>query len=201
MSFQKEKKMANCKTRLLIAALVGLFSINAHSTLIDFNFTGMVNQLDSTLITDFSLGDSISGSYKVDDVSFVATDLKVNIGDSYFLTATNGSVTVSPGVWFIVSFSGLASGINGAPVNGSPPLYFDIQLDDDNNLLSSGVLPLHYSIPDFGWDRSNINFPDDLNRLDFEVQSIEVSTIPIPGSAWLFAIGIMGMTRIRKIQA
>ncbi|MEK8019101.1 MAG: hypothetical protein VSS75_019700, partial [Candidatus Parabeggiatoa sp.] len=148
--------------------------ISSHAAMLEFQFTGVVNQIDSTLVEEFSIGESVVGSYKVDDSSFVASNLMVTIGEDYVLTADTGSVSVSQNVWFLVTFSGISSGISGAPVNGNRPLYFDIQLDDDAGLLKSGVLPLEYPISDFGWDRSNINFPDDSNRLDIEIQTIEV---------------------------
>ncbi|MDM8560079.1 hypothetical protein [Candidatus Parabeggiatoa sp. HSG14] len=162
---------------LLVSSFFTFFSVNSHATIVKFQFTGIVSSIDSTLAKEFSIEESVVGSYKVDDSSFVASDLMVTIGEDYVLTANTGSVSVSPNVWFMVSFSGINSGINGIPVNGNIPLHFDIQLDDDAGLLKSGILPLEYPISNFGWDRSNINFSDDSNRLDIEIQTIEQSNI------------------------
>jgi hypothetical protein len=161
-------------TLLIISALTG----GVQGSIIEFTFTGIVDGLDPTLKNDFSLGDAVVGRYKVDDASRSATDLRITIGDRYVVRADVGSVSVNPGIWFLVSFSGPTSGIRGTPVNGVAPTYFDIQLDDSNNILERGVLPLVYRISQFGWDRSNINYPDCSNRLDFEVQSIEVALDP-----------------------
>ncbi|MFP6895702.1 MAG: hypothetical protein VCA38_03810 [Roseibacillus sp.] len=161
-------------TLLIISSLTG----GVHGRTIEFTFTGVVDKLDSTLTNDFSIGDAIKGSYKVDDTSNRASDLIVTIGDCYVITADVGSVQVSPGLMFLVDFTGVTSGMDGSPVNGMAPLYFDIQLNDPNNILERGVLPTVYPISEFGRDRSNINFPDCANRLDFEVQTIEVRSGP-----------------------
>jgi hypothetical protein len=50
---------------LIVSSLTG----GVHGRTIEFTFTGVVDKLDSTLTNDFSIGDAIKGSYKVDDTS------------------------------------------------------------------------------------------------------------------------------------
>lgn len=188
------------QANILILLICSVFANQANAGSVKFEFTGVVTNLSSSLLTDFSIGETVYGTYIVDDSSFAASDLYVQVGNDYSLTADTGHVQVSPGVWFLVSF-GASSGITGPAVNGNPPNYFDIQLNDDNNLLEAGVLPLSYPISLFGWDRSNINFPDDANRLSFEVQSISVASVPLPSSAVLLfsaLVGLLGINFYKK---
>lgn len=187
------------KSRLLgavCACMFSLFTTATYAAIVEFQFTGTVDGLDSGLTSEFALGESVIGSYKVDDVTFAATDLMVTIGGDYVLTATTGTVSIVPGTWFIVAFY---SGFTGNPIGGQTPEYFDIQLDDPNTVLQSGVLPLSYDISSFGNDRSNINFPDDLNRLDFTVLSI--TAVPIPAAVWLFGSGLLGLVGLAGRKA
>ncbi len=187
------------KSRLLgavCACMFLLFTTVTYAAIVEFQFTGTVDGLDSGLTSEFVLGESVIGSYKVDDVTFAATDLMVTIGGDYVLTATTGSVSIWSGTWFAVAFN---SGFTGNPIGGQIPQYFDIQLDDPNTVLQSGVLPLSYDISSFGNDRSNINFPDDLNRLDFTVLSI--TAVPIPAAVWLFGSGLLGLVGLARRKA
>ncbi len=162
------------KISIIFLTILALSSTNSDAEIVKFKFTGVVDNLNSTLLQEFSIGEKVVGTYKVDDTTLDASELQLTIGNDYLLTAQIGRVTVRKNIWFIVSFSGINSGINGGEVNGNGPLYFDIQLDDNDGLLEDNILPLVYPISEFGWDRSNINFPNDSNRLNFNVQSIEV---------------------------
>ena len=160
-----------------------------------FEFTGVGENLSPALLNEFSLGSPIVGRYSVAESSLQASDLHVTIGDDYSLTAESGRVHVSPGVWFLVSFH---TDVQGPAVAGRSPEYFDIQLDDPNNLLEAG-LPLSYPIQQFGWDRSNINFPDDARRLSFAVESITL--VPEPCSVqllWMLAIPFAFLRQRRR---
>jgi hypothetical protein len=190
---------------LLAITIMSFYPAHVTAELIGFTFTGTVDDLDAPLENEFSLNESVIGSFVVDESNptyqpsrtiFPASDLKVTIGGDYILTAASGSVIVHPGIWYLVSFSGVDSGITGPPVGGNVPSYFDIQLNDDNNVLPLRTLPRNYQISSFGWDRSNINFFDGSNskRLDFNITSIQCTgAVPEPSGMLLLCLGALGL--------
>lgn len=198
-----------------IIGIIFLFPSISSATIVEYKFIGVVTNLVSSISNEFSTGELIEGSFKVDSTNktnqstrtiFSASDLLVSIGDDYNLIANTGSVIIRNesdpiGDGFSVVFDSF-SGISGLPVNGLSPGYFDIQLDwlFNNGPLISQNLPDMVPLFPNPIDRSNINFPADSNRLSFEVQS--VSVVPIPAALWLFAsaLGFLGYMNRDKLS-
>jgi hypothetical protein len=199
------------KAFTLVSTLV--FSASSYAATISYNFTGEVSGLYAPIADAFSIGDSITGSFDVDTDSMTSSfnhssrwdvdNLQVNIGGYYDITGTNGSMSISSdstyGGSFNISFSNSSEPrVFGNPVNGLPIGYFDIQLDwfHDAGPLDYLSLPALVPLEEVSWDRSNINFPSDSERLSFEITSI--SQVPVPAAAWMFSTALLGLVGFKR---
>ena len=199
--------MSNTQNKYLLisifCALISLPSVS-NAAILRYEFTGLIQGLSPSLTSGFTIGETLLGSYSVNTDTLAASDLIVTIGGDYRLTAQSGSVTIVDNFAgfldaFIVSFSSTASGISGAPVGGAGPGYFDIQLDfSDTTVLDAASIPNTLPL-DRAFDRSNINFPSDSERLSYVVTSYSrVSSVPTPATIWLFGAGLIGFAAIRR---
>ena len=198
---------------LLITAF---FSASVSAATVSYQFTGIVTGVAPALIGGFDINEILVGRFDVDTLGtqqatrtiYQATNLAISIGGKYVLTGTSGSMiitndmglggTLPDGITVYFSNSA-APTVFGGPVNGASPGYFDIQLDwFGNGPLSTQALPLVVPVNTGEFDRSNINFPSDSERLSYKLTSM--SAVPVPAAIWLFAtglIGLLGVTRRR----
>jgi len=189
-------------------------SASAFAAIITYQFNGVVTAVAPALDGGFDIDEILVGRFNVDTTGsqqssrtiYQASNLSIEIGGDYVVTGASGSMIITndsnlggsllDGV--TVSFSNSsAPNVFGAPVNGDSPGYFDIQLDwFTNGPLSSQDLPTFIPVNTGEYDRSNINFPSDSERLSYELTSMTV--VPIPAAIWLFGSGLIGLVGFAK---
>ncbi len=194
--------MQKISNYLIISTLLLLPSTYVYSAIVNYTFTGIVVDLESSLTSEFTIGENLNGYFSVESDNptiqptrtiYSVSDLRVSIGDHYILTGSNGDMIITTGGFapgFTVYFSG-SSSVSGNPVNGLSPEYFDIQLDwfNGGSPLVSESLPSYIPLDTGVTDRSNINFPDDGKRLSFKTTSVQI--VPVPPAIYLFGSTVL----------
>ena len=196
----------NKTTLLFSAALALLMSCNAASAL-DYKFSGTVTTVSAALASQFSLGETVNGTFSVtpsvplnDHGGGPIFNFIANIGGDYPITATGGGFDILNDFGGVIdavkldtnTFSGLAA----PPVAGHTAEYFSL------NLLYGGTT--HLTSPDFlpqfifanPLDRSNLRF-DGNDSLTVRFQLTDLSMIPEPSTMLLATTSIAALAGIR----
>jgi len=201
---------------LTIMAVTVLFAsiVCSHASLITFDFTGTVFQVDAPLAGSFSIGNTISGSYIFD--SSVADQIPGDPTASFYTSSTPYSVTAGgfsssgTGVNFNV-FNELVIGsffrdqyravlgtsgpsVNGYSYNGfSLDLFTTSAMSPTSSPITSDAL-LTTPLPIDSFDHNQLRFyfispTGDVNYVIGSLSSLTVDSVPEPSSTLLLISG------------
>lgn len=204
MSFNKILPTAS----LLIATF---FSVPASAAIESYQFNGIVTGVAPALEGAFNINEILIGRFDVDTAGtqqdtrtiFQASNLVITIGGDYVINGTSGDMIVTNDSVFgdgvMVTFDNSSNtNVFGDLVNGASPGFFDIQLDwFGNGPLSTQALPVFVPVNTGEFDRSNINFPSDSERLSYKLTSMSLVPVPIPAPIWLFGSTLLGLLGIK----
>lgn len=196
--------MAKMFTLAGAALTLSFIAVPANAAEVIYNFSGTVSDVNSDLASVFSVGQSYTGSFAVDDATYVVNNFNVSF-PSYSATGS-GNVRVvnngdfgNPSVDVYDSFT-LAVGAAGSQVNGFSPGNFVIVYEARHappvNNLTDGSLPLDpASVLPFGY--ANLQFSGFRN---VQLRNLSISAVPEP-STWammLLGFGAMGVSMRRR---
>jgi hypothetical protein len=184
---------------------------------ITFSFTGIVTNVDSPLAVEFSLGESVVGSY-----TFESTTADIDPGDpttghydnaiTAFTATFGGDYTVTQGLDNDIF---VADGLPGNDVyslfltNPTAPTVAGLSLgalsigliDTDSSVFSSDALPLTPpNLSDFEIDSSGTIYLGSPNQtMDFQLTSLTL--VPEPTTLALATLGLVGIGYRRRKRA
>lgn len=208
---------------ILLSGLLG--TSHVHANMIKFYFQGVFTSVDQTLSNTFTTGETFSGTYMFDsstpsEGSFSVINFSKAIKAMDFLSA-NYKTTGSQGT---IYQDGEANNYYSANIKTIPeetignlsPL--DMSLSwEESGILTNRILidpnfdpdkPLYDYNGDLipaknGW--FSFRFSDPTNPSGNEPLSVvhgrltSVTVIPIPAAVWLFATGLLGIFKYRKV--
>jgi hypothetical protein len=192
----------------LFSATAALCLLCNSAAAVDYKFAGTVTTVPSALASQFSTGQTISGTFSVTQTTFLPdhgggpiSNLSANIGGSYPFTSTGGGFDI------LNDFGGSTdefkvdtnnfTGLAGPPVLGHSAEYFFLQLlyQGTSHLTSSNLLPQFvFSNPQ---DISGLRF-DGNDALTVQFHLSDVSQIPEPSAAFLAIFSSATLAAIRR---
>lgn len=192
----------------LALAAVFIFVASGKADIVRVDFTGMIESVDSSITSEFSVGEPLMGMFFVDTNTattqanirtfYDGFGLSVTIGDN-LVTGSVGSGTVFNDQ-FDFEFEG--SNLSGQTVNGLTPNSFEIFLLFDPNSLNIGAFPTIFPAPSgpFGGNLSNYEFTqEDGPFVGWDIESITVSVVPEPSNLGLLGlVPVLGVIRRRR---
>lgn len=181
----------------------------AQAASIHYRFTGHVTSLSDSLLSDFSLGESVVATVTIDDMdlypqfaefgSYAASDLTVTIGGDYTLTGSVGGAAVLDNAVAADRFQvGFFPGdVIGPRVTPGRPDTFSIDVFFRSSGLASDALPLSFPLPYLvQTELSKILFEGDANSLGFEIDSVTI--VPEATTGLLLLTGLLGLAGWRR---
>ena len=179
------------------AALLGIFTASANAAVLQFQFSGIVEDVPAILASEFTAGETITGIFSVNTtlngfLNYDASGLSLSIGGDYGVTGQVGSLSIGNGSGggpdsFHASFDGP---LTGAVVNGRAPVEFDLSLLLPGTAFSSVAVPLSIPLGNALSTLSSIDFaPLDEDTLTFRVNSV----VAVPEPALVGMLGAGGL--------
>jgi len=203
------------------AALLAVCVAPLSAAPITFTFTGIVDNVDPALASDFAPGDAFTMSYTFESTTpaRVGSDSTFAVFDAltstdFTLNAYAGSATGSeeiqvdndppfPNVDRYSAGPGAGSTKIGPQVNGLDLASFFVRLDDSTNTVFSDalILPLSLSLSDFTSAGFAVFFANDIGDI-FVVDGHITTLVPEPTSMMLALVGVVavaGYARRRRV--
>ncbi|HZJ14846.1 MAG TPA: PEP-CTERM sorting domain-containing protein [Chthoniobacteraceae bacterium] len=196
---------------LAVISLLLFLPVPAKAEILQFQFAGFVTGIESTLSSEFAVGETIVGSFAVDTTNlspipdigdYPAFALSLVIGGDYPVSGQTGALKVLNDFGgsfdhFHASFDGP---LTGAAFNGLTPYEFDLALSLPIAALSSEAIPLFLPLELLDGNLSSIDFGSaDENTLDFKVTSLVA--VPEPSLVALLGAGALFLTSRRRARA
>jgi hypothetical protein len=172
-----------------------------------YRFSGVVNQVDAPLASNFKVGELITGNVTItpatrDDSGlrgYALSNFYANIGGHYPITMYDGGMRVFNNWAGVVDQLLLEVGPVAANVNGHVAEYLTIHLNYPLNALSSTQLIKQFVISS-PLDRSNLRF-DGNDAIEVQYRMTDFSQVPEPSSLLaalvLGGLGICATSRMR----
>lgn len=194
-----------------------LFAGNVQAAMHLYSFNGSISAVDTELLGVFTVGDSVSGSYRIDDtlVSFVpdngfgagdryvfaATGLEATFSNAYTVMGAGGTGVVEIGLGFgsedelFTRFNASEPGFSAADVGGFAASFLSVRYDWDGFTRPAGTLITDIDIggPDFIRALGELGFggPSFGPNVNFVITSADVTTVPLPPALVLLGSALL----------
>lgn len=188
------------------------------------HFTGTLDLMPFAGLGDFEIGDLLTGSFTYDTSGVDTEPGDITLGSYSSLTALSfsvgsyaGELGVSPFHSLIIrdipandTFHVSAGALVGAPVQGSLPVQFRIDLTDHNPTPSSAFtgdgLPETFPVCCYEFREWGLTFQSPAGAfvtVGGKITSLRTEQLPEPVTSSLFAIGLAGLAvrRLRRRSA